>query len=191
MKQEKQAVNCQKLWDEIQKGHFDLSARFCMMISLYFPFNYPIFVSPEHTLPFRCLPHNHHFLFTFLCHIPPPSPADAPTRGLIPAPSSSNRWNEQEDRNHRINQVIKLQRCNIKQRAPLPLPSLLPPPGLDGNGCGWVGGGGTWHDGQRCCWFPQRLSTHSCWVNNSDPCLIKITDHPPLRKRRQFENYSN
>lgn len=81
------------------------------------------------------------------------------------------------------NQVIKLQPCNIKQKVP---PSL---PRLDGNG--WVGGWRTWHDGPRCCWFPQRLSTHSCWVNNSDPCLIKITDHPPLRKTRQFENYSN
>lgn len=191
MKQEKQAVNCQKIWDEIQKRHFDLSARFCMMISLYFPFNYPVFVSSEHTFPFWCLPHNHYFLFNFLCHIPPPSPADAPTRGLIPAPSSSNHREEQwgaDERNHRINQAIKLQRWNIKQKAPRPMPRLFPPSRFRWE---WVGVGGTWHDGQHCCWFPQRLSTHSCWVNNSDPCLIKITDHPPARKTRQFENYSN
>lgn len=71
------------------------------------------------------------------CHIPPPSPAVGPTRGLIPASSSSNHWDKQwgaDERNHGINQVIKLQQCNIKQKEPLPLPRLFPPLGLDGNG---------------------------------------------------------
>lgn len=26
--------------------------------------------------------------------------------------------------------------------------------------------------------------THSCWVNKSDLCLIRITGHPPLRKKK-------
>lgn len=193
VKQEKQAINCQKIWTE--KRHFDLSACFwvsSMMNSLYFPFNYPIFVSPEHTSLFWCLPRNHYVLFNFPSLIPPPSPADAPIRGLIPAPSSSNRWDEQQcadERHHGINQAIKRKRCSIKQNSPISLPRLFPPSQFKWE---WEGsrGGETRRDVQ-CCWFPQRLSTHSCWVNNSDLCLIKITAHPPLRKKRQFENYSN
>lgn len=40
-----------------------------------------------------------------------------------------------------------------------------------------------WHDVYYCCWFSRFHTTHSCWVNKSDLCLIKITDNPPLRKK--------
>lgn len=119
-----------------KRAVFDLSARFCMMVSLYFPFNYPIFVSQEHMFPF--------FMSSrpplFPLYLPGSHPTSESCRRSHQGSDSSsiiikNHWDQQsgaDERSRRINRVIKPQRCDIKQKAP---PSL---PRLDGKGWGGV-----------------------------------------------------